>query len=107
MRRTRLGARMAAATVGVIAAGCVASSAEAATTSVYYDSNSNTSADPFPFGALTSGLLNTGLGQGPLDDVTSGVGNTGLGFGSLETLTTGSYNTAVGQSSARYGNASE
>ena len=52
---------MAAATVGVIAAGCVASSAEAATTPVYYDSNSNTSADPFAFGALTSGLLNTSV----------------------------------------------
>ena len=48
MRRTRLGARMAAATVGVIAAGCVVSSAQAATTSVFYDDINNVAADPFP-----------------------------------------------------------
>jgi hypothetical protein len=47
-------------------------------------------------GAITSGLLNTALGQGALGFISSGTENTALGYNALNNMSTGSNNIGIG-----------
>ena len=69
------------------------------TTSVYWDTNGNLSADPNPFGGSSpGGSRNVALGQFVLHSLTSGHDDLADGFQSLNRATTGSFDLAVGPS---------
>ena len=86
----------------VVALGVGASAAVALTTSVFYDTNGNLSADPVPFGGgAPTGGANTAVGQQTLSNLTSGDDNTAVGVEALVFNTTGSSNVAAGWGALR------
>ena len=86
-----------AAAVMALASGWGAATAQAATTSVFYNDINNLAADPFPFGSLTFGAGNIAVGQNMMSSLTSGNHNIGVGFNALRVVTTGDRNVAYGE----------